>query len=205
MTQSLRFSHSELSNLLKYTFQGLFGHSCDWGALADHVLWLETRGFGGLSLLGDALQKGVLIPFSGSFSETSWGFTIDMKGGSVLTALPAISDLAMDHTLYTGACRIDIISGQHCEVIASAQAVLMRAGLHVQTILDSSLTGGQMISRSDWVTARYRDAFQDAEAAYGKSLKDGVIIDPVFFERLTEIAGRTLVEASEASRRGAGD
>lgn len=201
MKQSLRFSHSEISNLLKYSFQGLFGHACDWGALTDHVLWLETRGFKGLSLLYEAIQDDVLIPFSGRFTEKPWGYEIDMNGGSVLTALPAISDLAMDYTLSTGVCRIDIVLGHQYQVLASAQADLMRAGLHVQTAADYT----QMFSRSDLVSTRYRDTFQEAEMAYRKSLRDGVIVDPVLYSTLTEFAARTLVEATEASRRGAGD
>lgn len=201
MKQSLRFSHSELSNLLKYSFQGLFGHSCDWGALTDYVLWLETRGFKGLSLLYEAIQDDVLIPFSGRFTEKPWGYEIDMNGGSVLTALPAISDLAMDYTLSKGACRIEIVWGQQYQVLASVQADLMRAGLYAQTALDYS----QMFSRSDVVSTRYRDTFQEAELVYRESLRDGVIVDPMLYSILNELAERTLVEATEASRRGAGD
>jgi|GEM_PF-3283236 len=201
MTRALRFSHSELSNLLKYTFQGLYGHICDWGALADHVLWLETRGFNGVSLLNTAIEHKALRSSPSLVEDEVWGYRIDLQGGSVLTALPAISDLAMDFTLRNGTCRIDIVSGQQIAALASAQAELMRAGLSVECILSSP----QLLCRADIKSARYRDKFGEAEAAYRKSLDDGISIDPVIYARLTEISERTLVEASEASRRGAGD
>jgi len=201
MSAPIRLSHNELSALLKYTFQGLFAHSQDWGALAENVLWLETHGFDGIGMLMDGLKTETLHSFKGAVTDTPSGFKFNFEGGSLLMGLPMIIDFTIACVRDKGICYIEVLSAEHIKALIGVEAAICRSGFYAfarddkGTLSCSSGPQANMVSRD----------FSESDIYYQQCLNDGIVVSRADYETLNEIADRTLVEASEASRLGAGE
>lgn len=199
MSAQLRLSHNELSALLKYVFQGLFGHTQDWGALAQYVVWLETHGCDGVSKLVDAIETNTLQKFDGTISKTDSGMVIDFAGNSILMGLPMLVDLIVVHANDLRTFKIEVSSTLHDQAIVAAVAAIQdRNGIMPIEFSDNSI-----ILNSEHPKPSFD--FDTARQFYNQSLRDGVPMDETTYKYLNRIADKTLVEATEESRRGAGE
>jgi hypothetical protein len=201
MSAPLRLSHNELSALLKYAFQGLFGHSQDWGALAENVLWLETHGFYGMAMLMDGLRTETLHSFEGTVSDTPSGFKFNFEGGSLLMGLPMIVDFAIARTRNKGECTIEVVSAEHIKALISVEAAVCRSGLYACACHDKGKLSCSLNPQANIVSHE----FSESDIYYQQCLNDGIMVNRADYKALNDIADRTLVEASEASRQGAGE
>lgn len=199
MSDPLKLSHNELSALLKLVFQGMFGHSQDWAALAAYVHWLETHGFEGVSILVQAIETNTLRRFDGAISKTEKGLHIDFNGNSILMGLPLLVDLAIAHSTKRKNCHIVVSSAVQCEAFVAADAAIRDKdpNLFVDPIamVISTITD----NKSPHIN------LAKANQYYAQSLRDGVPMYQSTYTFLNEIADTTLVESTEASRRGAGE
>ncbi len=197
MSPFLDLSHNELWTLLKHVFQGMFGHELDWGALAEYILWLETRGFNGVELLQEAINTNVLREFSGKIINTPKGYIIDFQGNSVLMGLPIIIDLAVDYVRRIGDCEIAVISTTQSKALVAVEIAILRYGLY------SRIENNRLFCQSTPI--KLARNWSEAERVYLDSLENGIPINRQIYTALNKIADQTLVETSEASRSGAGE
>lgn len=209
MTAPLKLSHNELLGLLKYMFQGQLGHDYDWAALSEHVLWLETRGYGGLDMLMEAIAMQSLDGFSGNLLDTPGGFEIDCGGKSLIMGLPSIIDLAVDYLGAKGSCVVDITSACQLSAVIAVEGALMAQGICAQAVIDMDAGAARLLCSADAnvgvATAILQRDHDAAALFYDESLRSGIAVSQQCYDMLNCIAARTLVEASEASRKGAGD
>jgi len=199
MSNELKLSHNELSALLKLVFQGLFGHAQDWGALAEQVAWLETHGFGGVDKMIDGIKTDAFRGFDGDISKSPDGLHIDFRNNSMLMGLPLLIDLALANAVSMGHCQINVSNALHFDSVIAVDAALRERGVEIFTDRQKTTITTQ---------AHNEIKLFDLTAAnehYAQCLRKGVPMDQETYEYLNKLAEKTLVEATEASRRGAGE
>ena len=225
MSTPLKLSHNELAALLKSVFRACFGHTQDWAAMAHSVLWLEAHGFGGLDKLMLAMDKEFYVsPFAGDITETETGYAVNFKGGHTMTVVHMMVDLLVEAGRKYGIGTLDIKGAAQTSALIAALTHCARHGFAAQ------LTGHDYcahIAAGDDCPALYEGAHDritltcaaELSAPEGKCLQstrqlqsqnhetlmNGLAIDPNIYAALMKVADRTLVEASEASRKGAGE
>ncbi|NNC35862.1 MAG: DUF3726 domain-containing protein [Acidimicrobiales bacterium] len=199
MSTILNLSHNELSSLLKLALQGLFQHSQDWGDLAKHILWLETHGFAGVASMKEALESTTFRGFDGDISKTPNGLCIDFNNNSLLMGLPMLVDLVTAMAAKEEHCYISLINVHDFEAVVSVDAALRAQGLDVYVDANEMTISSQ----SDGTNILFD--FAGAHECYDQSLRDGIPMDQEMYQFLDNLAKRTLVEATEESRRGAGE
>ena len=225
MTPPLKLSRNELAALLKSVFQACFGHSQDWAAMAHSVLWLEAHGFDGHAMLMDAMDEEMcLAPFAGDIQDVSTGYIVDFNGGHAILAAHMMADLAVEAALRHGTGTIKIKGAAESLALIAALPRCAKQGFAAQ------VTGREydahIFPRDDYPSLYQRRSeaitltcaaeialpkgkcLQPAgqlQSHYQKTLMNGLAIDPGIYRAFMKVADRTLVEASEASRKGAGE
>lgn len=222
----LRLSLNELSALLKSALQGCFRHSQDWAAITETIIWLESRGFGGLNLLMEAMDDNHhLTPFTANIIETDDPSVcaIDAGGSSLLLGLHMCSDIAADMATRHGQATLIINNATQTSAIIAATVPCARFGHAVRSTWKD---GFAQISLNDVSPSVHEGQFETVEiklckvfeseatpvltsaevqARYELSLAQGLEVGVDIYKTLNGIADRILVEATKASRRGAGE
>ncbi len=245
MADTLTISLNELRALLRKVFEGIYGHTRDWNALTDLVLWLEFYDLNGLEKLFSAephLGQAHPRKYTSSKGEAK----IDADNGSLLELSDMIGDFLIADARRTGQAIIHIENTQHQAVIAACVARCAKAGFaavawwrgkkdrgsiafqspeesapnlfkitlpegfegydYVTVILNSSMDEIKHAYPS-WFSFLEAEQFPANEIArrYEEHLDKGFRITRSDYDRLCILADRVLVEASEASRKGAGE
>jgi len=230
--KQLNLSVNELWALLRRTFEALYGHERDYYDMARTVLWLECHGHDGVGQLIGALPHLENTKLGEpNISETSSGhYVIDGKGHSLLCIGRSICDLAMAYASENETSRIDIINVTDSKSLIGILTYAASQGFSAIAMCKDNLAviAGDdrcptlyknnedmlslICSRMEETLSEYMgkglDIYVRADTqkdSYACSLEQGVQIKRSHYEALTIIANRVLVEASEASRRGAGE
>jgi len=232
MAKQLNLSINELWALLRRTFEALYGHERDYYDMARTVLWLECHGHDGVGQLIGALPhlENTKLP-EPSLSETASGhYLIDGKGHSLLCIGRSICDLAMAYASDNETSRLDIINVVDSKPLIGILTYAASQGFSAMAICEGSLaiiageaqhptlyknnedTLSLICSRTEERLNEYvgeglevLESCDVQKGAYASSLEHGVQIKKSHYEALNLIANRVLVEATEASRRGAGE
>ena len=119
MSNDLRISLNEFRALLRKAFEGIYGHSRDWNALADLILWLEYRGLKGLESLF-AAAPSLKAEYKLTLELSSQlDLSVNAKGASLLSLCPEIGDLLIANAQTTGVCAMQINNVTDAELIAA--------------------------------------------------------------------------------------
>jgi len=232
MAKQLNLSVNELWALLRRTFEALYGHERDYYDMARTVLWLECHGHDGVGQLIEALPvleaKNLLEP---RLSEVRTGlYHIDGKGHSLLCIGRSICDLAMAYASDYETAHLDIGNVSDSKTLIGSLAYAASQGFSAIAICEDTLaiitayakhptlyktnqnTMGLICSRTEdplnAFMAKRLEVLMSTDAqkeTYAASLEQGVQIKSPHYDALNLIANRVLVEATEASRRGAGE
>jgi len=226
MSAQLRLSLNELSALLKAVFQGCFGHRQDWAAITDTVMWLETRGFGGLDMVMEAMDKDLqLSPCKVDINDIEDGVCeIDLNNGSLLCVLHMCADVAVDMASKSGKATLVIKNARHGRAIMASLMPASKFGYaaiaywqdgHAQcspNAVSPSFHAGDYekvelhIETMQSQNPPSADASSNAIIArYDHALANGILVKRDVYDTLNQIADRILVEATDASRQGAGE
>jgi len=233
MADEINLSRNELWALLVKVFEALFGHRRDYYDMARTVLWLECHGHKGVKQLVKSLpvlENGSLPePTLAEISDTH--LVMDGGGRSLLDIGPSLSDLAIACASENGIVRIDIFNIRSAAALIVALPFIARqrfngvaVGLNTVcvTVLGTNCptifnrpSEGQLslictcdgIDVSEYVEDE-RSVLKSVEMQtefFSASLENGINILTSEFEALKDVAANILVEATEASRRGAGE
>lgn len=190
-------------------------------------MWLEARGFGGLDMLMDAMNaRHELSAFSGAISEgcDDTVCEIDFKGGSLLLGLHMCTDLAIDMAAKTGHASLIIKNARHNAAIIAATASCARFDYSSEAVWNegyAKCAAGEVapavfgglhdrveLRVSQTIEASTRDiklSGSDVQERYDMALQNCISVDVDIYKTLGLVADRILVEATEASRQGAGE
>ena len=233
MAKEINLSRNELWALLIKVFEALFGHRRDYYDMARMVLWLECHGHKGVSQLVESLS--VLEDdslFEPSLKEISKSHLVmDGGGRSLLDLGPSLSDLAIAAAAENGKARVDVENVESAEALLGALPFMARQGFNGVAIglttvsviapqiacpnlfKGSSEEPLSLICTRDRIDPseylKYENQLFKTNATqtefFSESLENGINILGSQVEALKDVASRILVEATEASRRGAGE
>ena len=234
MVAEFNLSLNELRALLARTFEALYGHNRDFSAMADLTLWLECCGHGSIEVLTQSLpglEKDGLGPPS-IIKKSEKHYLIDCGGKNLISSIHSIGDLAMAVAEDHGDARLDIENVENGQFLlgvlkyASSQGFWALANYHQKISLIEAYAAYPMIysSSSDhglslicakskqgfdqYNVPEERQVFKDVAAqkgAHTNKLNVGLTIKNSHYDALSLIADRVLVEASDMSRKGAGE
>jgi len=229
----INLSRNELKALLTRTFEALYGHGRDYHDMAHAALWLECCGHGGVAALLEAspyLEQDRLLEPS-LIKQSDNHFIMDSGGHSLFCTARYIGDLTMALALEQGAARLDVINTQNSPALIGVLQSAARQGFaalalckgHAARIEASTeypviftSEGTDIISficaQSDTALEAYTndlgrvvmDASEQIQC-HSVSLERGIEMAQSTYDALNLIANRVLVEATEASRKGAGE
>jgi Protein of unknown function (DUF3726). len=233
MSTHIKLSQNELLALLTRTFEALFGHERDYYDMAKTVLWLECHGHHGVEQMISALpvleHDNLAKPALSELSSNH--IVIDGSGRSLICLSQTICDLVMAGAAENRRSRADIINvsdskpllgvlncaatqGFSAIAICREQLAIITADVAYPTVyknngIDSlSLICAQTDEKLSDYFSQTPDVLVDVSTqkdAFVSSLEHGLNIKRVDYNALTMIANRVLVEATEASRQGAGE
>ena len=233
MADEINLSRNELWALLVKVFEALFGHRRDYYDMARAVLWLECHDHKGVKQLVKSLpvsENGRLPePILAEISDTH--LVIDGGGRSLLDLGPSLSDLAIACASENRIARIDIFNVRSLAALMVTLPFIARQGFngiamgpdtvsmispnHDCPTVFSQSSKGQLslictrdgIDVSEYVEDE-RSVLKTVEMQtkfFSASLENGINVLTSEFEALKDVAANILVEATEASRRGAGE
>lgn len=226
-------SRNELRALLSRVFEGMYGHKYDYSAMALTVLWMECYGLEGVSRLVKSLtdfeKKDLILPDWKAVSDNRFEF--DGHGQSLFLLGHNLCDLAIATTLSNGAITISVKNVKHRDTLIGSLHMIARQ--HVSVILSvngqafinaksTSVPSVYAVPETDDIILQCASTVQDIVKflpdqtiletpdetilnTYAKAIVMGMSINQDHIHALNQVADRILVEASEASRRGAGE
>ena len=245
MAEYLTISLNELRALLRKAFEGVYGHTRDWNALTDLVLWLEFYDLDGLEKVFSAQGR-----LGGSrpkmFYSAKGERKVDAGGSTLLELNDTVGDFLIADARVSGKAIIHIENVAQPDIIAACVARCSKAGfaatawwpeakgqacIAFQDVDEKApnlfkIELPQNFAGYDFVTVVLASSIDDIKQAHPiwfSFLKDGQIpaneialrydehldrgfkISEADYKRLCKMADRVLVEASEASRQGAGE
>jgi len=200
MAGSITLSHNELKALLSRTFEALYGHKRDYSDMADCVLWLECHGHDGVYQLVQALPnlqtKNLPNPTHSKLAVNQ--HVVDGKGHSLFCLVQSICELALFYAQENNYGVIATINkGDKCPTIIAIDKTGPKGLICAQ--LQSELPELKGKEGSVLMTPATQ------KEAYHASLQHGLTLKRTHYETLNKVANEILVEATEASRRGAGE
>ena len=233
MAGSITLSHNELKALLSRTFEALYGHKRDYSDMADCVLWLECHGHDGVDQLVQALPnlQTKNLPNPTQLEVAVNHHVVDGKGHSLFCLMQSICELALFYAQENNYSRIDVTNVSDTRSLlgvlsyAASQGFAARAvydgviatintGDKYPTIIAAAKTGPQGLIcaqlQSELPELKGKEGSvlmtQDIQKeTYHASLQHGLTLKRSHYETLNKVANEILVEATEASRRGAGE
>ena len=230
----INLSRNELKVLLIRTFEALYGHTRDYHDMAHTVLWLECCGHDGVASLVQAFsyleQDGLKEP--SLFRQSKSHLIMDSGGHSLFCIAQSICDLttALLSETQAAAC-VGVINTQNSQALMGVLRVAARQGFAAMTMYEgyaARIEAGadypiiyqnQNISGLSFMCARRATTLDEYTKNFGRiivdenmqtqaytaSLNDGINIARSDYDALKAVANRVLVEATEASRKGAGE
>jgi len=229
----INLSRNELKALLTRTFEALYGHGRDYHDMAHTALWLESRGHVGVALLADILPAidadEMLAP---NLKELSPAHILMDGGGHNLFCLArSICDLTIALAAQHGTARLDVTNTDNNHVlmgvltqaaqqdfaaIAIYQGYVAAIGPNeTYPLIYQSENADSLSFICAKTPADLEDYMKDKgdivtdaavqEKSYKYSIESGIHIARSDYDALTHVANRVLVEATEASRKGAGE
>ncbi len=123
---------TELSSLLKRSFEGLGYCQGDYEDAAAAVVWLESRGMNGLDIIASTwprLKSGVGIEVSFIADETG-AEVLNANDSSVALCGRMVTDLVCAATVDKGYARIELLNCHGRRSILPSLAVCASRGLH---------------------------------------------------------------------------
>ncbi len=225
MTAPLKLSHNELAALLKSVFQACFAHGQDWAAMAQSVVWLESHGFDGLAMLMESFDEDLCLQaVECDVTETDTGHIVDLNGGSLILAAHMIADLALENSESDRPARLIVQNARQPKALIAALPLCASQGFDAFVTADGRGVYAKSAERSyttyhsaetelcltcgAGLNAPQSDIDRTAKAIRcqaRQNLMDGLFVNHKCIEKLQKIADRFLVEATEASRKGAGE
>ena len=233
MANEINLSRNELWALLIKVFEALFGHRRDYYDMARTVLWLECHGHKGVRQLVESLSVLADDNLSEpSLNEiTKSHLVMDGGGRSLLDLGPSLSDLAIACAAENGKARVDVVNVESAEALLGALPFIARQGFNGLARDASTVSvitpkidcpnifedAGEkqmslICSREGVGLSDYFDnerplltSLAMQVEVFSASLETGINILTSDFDALKAVASRILVEATEMSRRGAGE
>jgi hypothetical protein len=233
MAEKLNLSRNELWALLIKVFEALFGHRRDYYDMARTLLWLECHGHEGVRQLVEGLSiledNSLPEPSLTKISDTH--FVMDGGGRSLLDLGPSLSDLAIVCAAENGNAHIDVMNVESSEALLGALPFMARQGFNGVAIgpktvsviapmaacpnlyKSSAKEQLSLICKRDGIDVSEHYAYDDQllksqimqTEFFSETLENGIDILASQVDGLKAVASRVLVEATEASRRGAGE
>ena len=233
MARHINLSRNELWALLTKVFEALYGHRRDYYDMARTALWLECHGHDGVKQVVRALpaleQSSLPKPELTEISNTH--YVLDGQERSLFCLGRTAVDLAMagaaDHNILqleiSNATEPNALIGLMSYGAGQGFAVLISYGDTAALIAPDTdcptLFECKTSSSTQIVCTRNEDLLKSyvpkalAVSISAKSqtdtfsavLENGLKIDRAHYDTLNKVANRVLVEATEASRRGAGE
>lgn len=197
MSDKITISINELRALLRKAFEGVFGHSRDWNAMTDTVIWLECHNHGGMALFFESYPKmhPVRKP---ALSETSANeLVIEPNGAPLIEYVHLLSDVLLAAAQKQGEVKAQIQTVENVSVLESIRPILRQSGLHLNYTI-----GAHAVLLT--VTPKLVPEKDDMERYY-EILDKGFSLERSEYIKLCEYADKVLVPATEQSRRGAGE
>lgn len=225
MSSHLNLSVNELRALLTRSFEALYGHERDYYDMARTVLWLECRGHEGVAQLVERLPKLGMDHIKTLIVDTPapGSILVDGHGQSLFCIGRSIADLTMAEAAIYGTAKTDIQNVENPDVLIGLLPFIASQGFNAQAfccgkqaiiaagnsnpdIYETDNRGASLSINADRekMTEIYMSAGTQ-KSNYAKALDNGIQIERTHYDALTKVADRVLVEASEASRRGAGE
>ena len=233
MARQLNLSINELWSLLTRTFEALYGHERDYYDMARTALWLECHGHDGVKQLIEALPTLEEIDLAKpSFIQKAPTHIVINGGGHSLFCIGrSIADLAMALASTHDIAQLEItnikdsqpligvlsyiashnfsavIKGEDMQAIISPSAVcpIIYSGGHPDILSLICSKSENSLNKELALGSKIIKNKETQMEIYSLRLDRGINIQRSHYERLTNIANRVLVEATEASRRGAGE
>lgn len=197
MSDHITISLNELRALLRKAFEGVFGHSRDWNAMADTVISLECDGYNGLNIFFKnypAMHAGRKAIMSRSLEGD---FVIEPHGTSLLEYVHLLGDLLLVDAQKTGQAKGRINAATNPEVLKALQRRFSEAGWRADYSIENE-TIVVALNRAEVTPQKHSDG-------YYQILDNGYMMTRVNYIKLCEYADKVLVPATEQSRQGAGE
>lgn len=229
----ITLSRNELKALLTRTFEALYGHDRDYHDMAHTALWLELCGHGCVSAVVESLSitEPNNTPAPSVKPQQPNHLIMDGSGHNLFCLSRSICDLTMALAAQHGTARLDIVNTDNNHVLMGVLTCAARQGFAAMAIYQGRIAriapeaqypiiyGSQETERLSFICARRCEDLEpfaidigeivmDAAAqdrANKACLESGIVIGHADYEVLTQTANRVLVEATEASRKGAGE
>ncbi len=246
MSDDLTISLNEFRALLRKAFEGIYGHSRDWNALADLVLWLEYRGLDGLKMFFDAEPLLNRHSFKTDITYSEMETVIFGNGNSLFSLCLEAGDILISKARNQGVCVMQLNDFSDLEIITATVDRCVKNGLsaaawwpdrngqaaiafqdqgeHEPSFYKielptgfESLSFGTIIADKSlknirerfpqWFSLLEKEKVTASEInnKYLAHLDNGYRINFVDYSHLSKLADRVLVEATEQSRKGAGE
>lgn len=197
MSDKVTISINELRALLRKAFEGVFGHSRDWNAMTDTVIWLECHGMAGLKYFFDcysSLSRGHKAKMS---IGKDGDILIDPQGTSSLEYMHLLADVMLAAAKNNGAARARISTVKYPNIAQVAINRFSKLGY-----------GAKYTVRDNETVVEIDPAYTIADKRsepFLNVLNNGCEMDRAEYLKLCRFADKVLVPATEQSRRGAGE
>ncbi len=197
MPDTLTISLNELRALLNKAYEGVFGHSRDWSAMTETVMWLECHGYEGMDLFLRAIpnmEANKKARLSNASADT---ITVEANGTCLIEYAHLLSDVLIARAKKTERANARVHSVQYPQIIHSIRPNLRKVGFELSYYLEDNTL---QISVAP-------NASQELENKdhYLKILDNGYTLKHETYLTLNQYADRVLVPASDQSRQGAGE
>ncbi len=197
MSDTITLSINELRALLRKAFEGVFGHSRDWNAMTDTVIWLECHNHNGMAIFFECYSnlKPDRQAHLSRLSANEW--VIDPNGAPLIEYVHHLSDILLAAAKNTGRAEARVNTVENTMVLDSIGPQFRRAGFELSYTIDEN---------SVLVTAKKgQSPDADDNTHYLEVLDNGYPMSRSAYIKLCEYADKVLVPATEQSRRGAGE
>jgi len=196
MSDKITISLNELRALLRKAFEGVFGHSRDWNAMADTVIWLECNDLGGMRFFFEAYRE-MRLGRKASMLQSPAGISINANGTSLLEFVHLLGDVLLAEAKDKGWAKAQVSSAKHPQVLQIAIDRIVKAGFSASY----SSKGDEIVFD---VSSDKLQSLNSSEH-YHHVLDNGYSMARADYIKLCEYADKVLVPATEQSRQGAGE
>jgi len=204
MSDTVTISLNELRALLRKAFEGVYGHDRDWNAMAETVLWLETRGLDGMQMFFES-YAGLSRDKKLSVQNMTKGkLHLDLGGGSCVESAHLIGDVVLTLLSEAEVIEVTLSNASLPKALLILEKRFERFG-HAIKIYDGKdirLLAAKSGTLPEGEGAPLK-ARPDVDV-YKQVLDNGISLDQRDFKRICDYAEKVLVPASELSRMGAG-
>ncbi len=210
MSDYITISINELRALLRKAFEGVFGHGRDWDAMADQVIWLETRGLNGMKTFFEA-YPAMNFENKAKISKSAEGdYHIESNAASLLEYAHLLADVLLSE-IGNNTCIKTKISGAKAPfILLAAIERFKNAGFSAAAYMPDEVIWLLVASAEKDIKSLIPPDSQLITDLYvpmhsAEILDTGYSMNHGDYKKLCEYADKVLVPASEKSRQGAGE